>query len=247
MDCPQLPDTQSAIKGHKRLETAEIVLGRDVLTRFLIYALYLLGFKREALAEMFGYQLSGVKSIVDRVGTSGLEGLQDRRRTVKEPEAMEPEIKVQKDAIMLYTPEPLEISFKAGDFLARKVVASVLADSEIISPAQGAALLDYTPQAFNRLLQRYRQEGSLRLIDQRKGQRHDYKVDLPVKSEILYHFVRLSCLNEPFSSKEIHEAVSRAFPEKEISERTIRHHLTLLGFSAVQKRLKEELFRGKKN
>lgn len=247
MDCPQLPDTQSAVNGRKRLETAETVLGRDVLTRLLIYALYLLGFKREALADMFGYQLAGVKSIIDRVGAYGLEGLFDRRRTFREPEALKPEVSVKEGAIMIYTPEPVEMTLGADDLLARKVVASALADSGIITVAQGAALLGYTPQAFSRLLKRYREEGSADLIDKRKGQQHDYKVDLSVKSEILYHFLKLACQNEPFSSKEIHQAVSAAFPEKEISERTIRHHLSRLGFGEVQRRLKEELFRGKKN
>ncbi len=247
MDCPQLPDTQSAVNGRKRLETAETVLGPDVLTRLLICSLYLLGFKREALAEMFGYQLAGVKSIIDRVGSYGLDGLLDRRRSSKEAEEVKPETRIKEGTLTLFAPEPIELTVKPDDLLARKVTASALVDSGIITVAQGASLLGYTPQAFSRLLRRYREEGSINLIDKRRGQQHDYKVDLEVKSEILYHFLKLACRNEPVSSKEIHQAVSEAFPEKEISERTIRHHLTLLGFSAVQKRLKEELFHGKKN
>jgi hypothetical protein len=93
------------------------------------------------------------------------------------------------------------------------------------------------------VLKCYREEGSVGLVDQRRGQQTDYKVDLAVKSEIFYHFLRLACRNEPFSSKKIHGEVNAALLEKEISERTIRHHLILLGFSIVQKRLTEELFR----
>jgi hypothetical protein len=90
MDCPQLPVTHSTVNGRKRLLIAETALGPDVIKRLLIYALYLLGFKREVLAEMFGYQLAGVKSIIDRVSSHGLEGLLDRRRTGKEREAIKP-------------------------------------------------------------------------------------------------------------------------------------------------------------
>ncbi len=247
MDCPQLPDEQSAANGRRRLDSASAVLGKDVLVRFLIYALYLLGFKRETLAKMFGYQLAGVKSIIDRVNDSGLEGLIDKRRSIKEQETSKPEVTLTDQEIAISSPGPVELRLKRDDHLARKVMATALVDAEAITAAQGAEILGYTPQAFSRLLKRYRENGSADLLDKRKGQQHDYKVDLNVKSEILYQFLKLSCQNAPFSSKDIHKCVNEAFPEKQISERTIRHYLTLWGFSQVSRRLKEELFRGKKN
>jgi transposase len=247
MDCPQLPDEQSAANGQRRLSSASTVLGKDVLVRFLIYALYLLGFKRETLAKMFGYQLAGVKSIIDRVNRSGLEGLIDQRRSIKEQELSKPEVSLTDHEITITSPGPVDFRLKRDDLLARKVIATVLVDAGAISAAQGAEILGYTPQAFSRLLKRYREKGSIDLLDKRKGQQHDYKVDLNVKSEILYQFLNLSCQNAPFSSKDIHQAVDEAFPEKQISERTIRYYLTLWGFSQVHRRLKEELFRGKKN
>lgn len=247
MDCPQLPDTQSAANGRKRLQSASGILGWDVTIRLLIYALYLLGFKRETLAEMFGYQLAGVKSIIDRVNKYGMDGLIDQRRSNREPELLKPEIKASEGEFMIYTPEPVQVKIGQDDLLARKVIATAMVDAGILTPVQGAAILNYTPQAFGRLLKRYREKGSADLLDRRKGQQHDYKVDMAVKSEILYHFLKLSCSNISFSSKDIHQAVNAAFPEKQISERTVRHYLTLWGFSEVHRRLKEELFQGKKN
>jgi transposase len=247
MDCPQLPDEQSAANGRRRLHGASAILGKDVLVRLLIYSLYLLGFKRETLARMFGYQLAGVKSIIDRVNNSGLEGLIDQRRSIKEQEPSKPEISLTEQEIVIFSPGPVALKLKRDDHLARKVMAAVLVDAGIITSVQGAQILGYTPQAFSRLLKRYREKGSTDLLDKRRGQQHDYKVDLAVKSEILYQFLKLSCQNVLFSSKDIHSAVSKAFPEKMISERTIRHYLTLWGFSQVHRRLKVELYQGKKN
>jgi len=247
MDCPQLPDEQSTANDNKRLDSAVKVLGKDVLVRLLIYALYLLGFKRETLAKMFGYQLAGVKSIIDRINEYGLEGLIDQRRSIKEPKKLMPEVLLTDREATVTIPEPLSITVDRDDHLARKVLAACLVEAGAISAAQGAEFLGYTPQAFSRLLKRYREKGSADLLDKRKGQQRDYKVDLDVKSEILYQFLKLSSQNISFSSKDIHRAVNEAFPEKQISERTVRYHLTLLGFSQVHRRLKEELFSGKNN
>jgi len=246
MDCPQLPVEQSLANGQRRLNNAASVLGKDVLVRFLIYALYLLGVKRESLAKMFGYQLSGVKSIIDRVHSLGLEGLIDHRRSLTE-KTKEPEITLKDRFVTIELPGPLTLRVKEDDFLARKIIGVALADEGVISVTQGAKVIGYTLQAFGRLLKRYREKGSLDLLDKRKGQQHDYKVDLEVKSEILYQFLKFTCQRLPFSSRDIHEAVNRAFPGKNISQRTIRYYLTLWGFSKVQRRLKEELFQGKKN
>jgi DNA-binding transcriptional ArsR family regulator len=247
MDCPQLPDEQSLANGRKRLQVSTAVLGKDVLVRLLIYALYLLGFKRDTLARLFGYQLAGIKSIIERVNSSGLEGLVDRRRSIKEQESGKPEISLTAQDIVIFLPEPVDLKLKQDDLLARKIMATTLADAGIITSLQGAEILEYTPQAFSRLLKRYREKGSTDLVDKRRGQQHDYKVDLAVKSEILYHFLKLSCRNIFFSSKDIHRAVNEAFPEKAISERTIRHYLTMWGFSQVHRRLNAELYQGKKN
>ncbi len=149
--------------------------------------------------------------------------------------------------VIFTSPGPVELKVNRDDLLARKVMAAILVDAGAISAVQGALILGYTPQAFSRLLRRYREKGGTDLLDKRKGQQHDYKVDLNVKSEILYQFLKLSCQNASFSNKDIHRAVDEAFPEKKISERTIRHYLTMWGFSQVNRRLKEELFRGKKN
>lgn len=247
MDCPQLPEERSAANAQKRLSSASAVLGKDVLVRLLVYALYLLGFKRETLADMFGYQLAGVKSIIERANNYGLEGLIDQRRSINGLEKEKPEVVLTEKEAAVNLTGPVTIEIDKSDHLSRKILAVCLVASGAITTAQGAQILDYTPQAFSRLLKRYREKGSSELLDKRRGQQHDYKVDMEVKSEILYQFLKLSSQNASFSSKDIHRAVSEAFPDRQISERTVRYHLTLLGFSQVRRRLKEELFSGKKN
>ena len=49
-------------------------LAKDVLKCLIIFVLYTLGFNRELIAKLFGYQVAGVKTLVDRILINGLEG-----------------------------------------------------------------------------------------------------------------------------------------------------------------------------
>lgn len=56
MHCPQLPAEQSLVLGERRFEKAAQALGQDVLLRLIIFVLYVLGFPRELIARLCGYQ-----------------------------------------------------------------------------------------------------------------------------------------------------------------------------------------------
>jgi transposase len=229
MYCPQLPNEQSLVFGEKRLERAALSLGPDVLQRLIIFVLYILGFNRDLIARLFGYQVSGVKTLVDRVFDNGLEGLYDHRRTGGAAE--------KKDIVTVTDAEDHKqvnisgavISVPKHDLLARKIIGVMLAESELLSNNEGAAILDYTPQAFGRLRERYRLKGSAGLIDQRKGQQGDFKVTPDVKAALVYAICQKARDGITFTSKDLCEAINRQFPDSKISERTIRHHLTRLG------------------
>ncbi len=79
MHCPQLLGEQSLSHGQSRFEKAAQTLGKDVLKRLIIFVLYTLGFNREIIAKLFGYQVAGVKTLVDRVLINGLEGFYDHQ------------------------------------------------------------------------------------------------------------------------------------------------------------------------
>ncbi len=229
MYCPQLPNEQSLAVGEKRLERAALSLGPDVLQRLIIFVLYVLGFNRDMIARLFGYQVSGVKTLVDRVFNNGLEGLCDHRRTGGAGE--------KKDAVAITDAEDHKqvdisgtvISVPKHDLLARKIIGVTLVESELLSNNEGAAILDYTPQAFGRLRERYRLQGSAGLIDQRRGQQSDFKVTPEIKAALVYDICQKARDGITFSSKDLCEAINQQFPDSKISQRTTRRHLTQLG------------------
>ncbi|MEW5920851.1 MAG: hypothetical protein AB1796_07895 [Bacillota bacterium] len=98
------------------------------------------------MAKMFGYQLSGIKSMIDRVNSFGLEGLIDHRRNLQLPEeTQEPEITVQNRLVTVDLPGPVTLLIKEDDLLARKIIGTALAEEGVISVTQGAQILGYTP------------------------------------------------------------------------------------------------------
>lgn len=229
MHCPQLPDEQSLAVGERRLERAALSLGPDVLQRLIIFVLYVLGFNRDSIARLFGYQVPGVKTLVDRVFTNGLDGLYDHRRTGGTSEKRDAATVTDAEDHKQVNISGTVIFVPKHDLLARKIIGVTLVESELLSNTEGAAILDYTPQAFGRLRERYRLKGSAGLIDQRRGQQSDFKVTPEIKAALVYDICQRARDGVALTSRDLCEAINRQFPESKISERTIRHHLIQLG------------------
>jgi len=233
MHCPQLPAEQSLVLGERRFEKAARALGQDVLLRLIIFVLYVLGFPRELIARLFGYQVPGVKTLVDRVLSNGLEGFIDHRKIKILPEEKPVTITQEENYKQIHLLDKV-IVIPDHDRLTKKVISVTLTEAGLLSNTEGAQILGYTPQAFGRLREKYRQQGSAGLIDQRQGQKSDYKVTPEVKAELIYQVCTRIAEGIPFSSEDIWAALNERFPEKKISPRTVRYHLNRLGFPQVK-------------
>lgn len=237
MHCPQLPADQSLPHGENRLEKAAQTLGKDVMKRLIIFVLYTLGFNRELIAKLFGYQVAGVKTLVDRILINGLEGFYDHRKTnivtEKTPSVVVADTEKHKEISI----SEAVIVVPKDDILARKIISVTLAETGFLSNLEGAKILDYTPQAFGRLREKYRLKGSSGLIDQRQGQKSDYKVTPEIKAEILFQICTKVREDTTVSSEDISTALNECFPESKISPRTVRYHLNQLGFPHFRREL----------
>lgn len=237
MHCPQLPAEQSLSHGENRLEKAAQTLGKDVTKRLVIFALYILGFNRELIAKLFGYQVAGVKTLVDRILISGLEGFYDHRKSKIVNEQASSVVIADTEKHKEISILEAVIAIPKNDILARKIISVTLAETGFLSNVEGAKILDYTPQAFGRLRDKYRLQGSSGLIDQRQGQKSDYKVTPEVKAEILFQICTKVRENTTFSSEDVSTALNECFPESKISPRTVRYHLNQLGFQHFRRKL----------
>lgn len=76
------------------------------------------------------------------------------------------------------------------------------------------------------------------LIDKRKGQKQDFRVDLPVKAELIQHFAARAVTGHSISSQALAEIINDS-QKTTISPRTIRWHMSKLGLMKIKKTLPE--------
>ena len=74
------------------------------------------------------------------------------------------------------------------------------------------------------------------LIDKRKGQKQDFRVDLSVKAELIQHFAARAVTGHSTSSQVLTELINDT-QKTTISSRTIRWHMNKLGLMKIKKTL----------
>lgn len=74
------------------------------------------------------------------------------------------------------------------------------------------------------------------LIDKRKGQKHDFRVDLSIKAELIKHFAARTVTGHSISSQALAQIINTS-REVCISPRTIRWHMNKMGLTKIKKTL----------
>lgn len=237
--CP--PDMQrSSALATKRQVAAEFVLGRRVVARLIGFSLYLLGGRREAVAEAVGMPRDTFLSFLTRMGRFGVDGLIDRREsrsgTVVAASPSTVELEERPDGLSVcLSPDLGVLLVPTGNTVQRRVVALTLAMNGILSWHKAAEAIATTP-TYARALGRKLAEGDVgAILDQRAGQRVDYRVDREKKGRIIAQWAANVATGKPSSGRAV--AADLRDSGETIPDRTIRHHMTKLGLTHMAARL----------
>ena len=84
------------------------------------------------------------------------------------------------------------------------------------------------------------------LVDKRKGQKHDLRVDSQVKAELIQQFAARAVTGHSTSSQALTELINDT-KKTTISSRTIRWHMNKLGLMEIKKTLPKLVETLKKN
>lgn len=234
--------------AERRQQQAKQRLGESVVYRLLVFAFYLLGARREEIAEFFGFTLASVKAIVARLISHGILALDDRRRShpgvpppVPPPVVEDSTIKVEKEGSKIVLSGYFEIPLPSNkDRLSRKIFVLNLFNADIISRAEAATLLNCSPEAISLNIKKFREGGAIALMDQRRGQSYDYKFTSNVRGEMVYSCSMIAIEGERISSITISEHLQKA-GYQDLSQRGIRKHMTEIGIVAIKDRLREDV------
>jgi DNA-binding IclR family transcriptional regulator len=201
--------------------------------------LYLLGLNRSAIGRTLGIPPETAKSILKAVIKEGLVAFEDRRRSSS---AFLPQAPVQPRPITIGEDEGhivvdfgikgRSITLSREDPLQLKTVLLSMVNSGLLSTPQVAEAIQLTPSRTAALARRLHEEGALSLVDQRQGQKQDYRVPPRVKAELIQQFavdvITRGRTSSSALSEELRQRCSIAVPD-----RTIRYHLSRLGLGGI--------------
>lgn len=240
----QAPDCQklqfSTELSQKRLCQAKRTLGPGVVQRLLGFALYLLGLNRSAVGQTINMPTETVKSMIKTINKDGIPGLEDRRRASPSQEPQKPKpITLREEGsfliINLGADKP-ELKLSRQDPLQLKTVLISMANNGLLAKHEAAQALNVSSSYMSTLVHRFQEQGTISLLDKRQGQRHDYRVPPEVKGELIQQFaVDLISCGRTSSSR-----ISAELKERcglELSARTVRHHMALMGLKSVKRSL----------
>lgn len=248
-DCQNLQFSPKLSKN--RVAKAQQLLGFRIVRCLLAFALYLLGAKRSAIGQVLNMPAETVKSMLKTINRDGIAGLEDRRCVSAKKmisQKPEPVSYTEQDNFLVidFGVPGGKLIIPRNDPLLLKTIIVCMANNRLLSNCKAAQLLSITPSYMTTLARKLHEEGAASLADKRQGQKHDYRVPAHVKGEIIQQFATdIVCHGQTSSDKISAELKKRC--GLELSPRTIRHHLSLLGLKPVKSSLLQLIKTVKKN
>ena len=237
--------TFSSTHARKRREAARTSLGEGTTLKILAFGLFLLGARREDIARYLGMPMGTLLSFLTRVGTHGLDAMRDRRRTratlpsrPQPPDDRSPcSVETSETHVRVEFRAPnRELTIPLANTLQIKAVLLTLLDNGLLAVEEVARPLDLSSRRVRDLMTAMRDEDLVALFDKRKGQRQDYRFTPEIKSELVQQVAVNAITGQPTSSR----AIAGSLKERcsiELSDRSIRWHMSKLGLTRIAQTL----------
>jgi hypothetical protein len=182
----------------------------------------------------------------------GLAGFEDQRTKSSSfksplPDKTKPIIKTEDSW--------LKVDFNIGDLLLRipesnqiqkKVVLLSLLNSGLLKRNEVANALRLSVDRAGKLARKLDQEDVKGILDQRQGQRQDYRFTPEIKAELILQFVIETVAKRPTGAEHLAKLLKER-RQLTLSARSILSHLSKLGLSRIKGSLPEHLAELKKN
>lgn len=241
IDCQNL--VFSTQLSENRMNQAWQLIGPSVIQRVLCYGLYLLGVNRKAVGQVLSIPAETAKSIIKAINRDGLVAFEDRRRQFS---TFLPQASPQPEPITLRKEENhIVVDFGRGerilkisqeDPLQMKTVLLSMLNSGLLTKLQVAEALELSPSHIATLASRLREQGALSLVDQRQGQKQEYRVPREVKAELIQQFAIDVITSGRTSGSKISDELKQRC-NITIPSRTVRYHLGRMGLGKIKQSL----------
>jgi len=232
----------SKIHSNKRIEKAYESLGVKIVTRIIGFTLFLLGAKREDIAQYLQIPIGTFLSFLTRTDRYGLLAFEDRRKSpyvkvVKTEARLKLSLAVTEQNVIIQLGDNNQaIIIPRNNQLQCKVILLTLVNNGLLSAKDVAEVLGFTVRHIRDLNTKMYEADVYSLIDKRKGQIQDYRFTPEIKAELIQQVAANAITGKPTSSR----AVSQHIKERcnlVLPDRSVRLHMKKLGLPKISNSL----------
>jgi len=228
-----LPESRSPMLAVERFERAKAVFGEAVLRRIIAFSLFILGVNRAHIAEVLGMPPGTVRSMMQRVFGAGVDGFIDHRcKAAAEAKVSraepQPALAVHENGSLVIA--GVQLQLPEDNPIQRKIVLLSLIGEDMLSVKEVAPALGLSESHVRRLHRNLMDSDVEAVLDKRRGQVQDYRVGPELKSKMIVQLV----LELAECGRASGASVARRLEsncDEIVPERTVRHHLRLMGLT----------------
>ncbi len=226
----------------KRLEKAYESLGVKIITRIIGFTLFLLGAKREDIAQYLQIPIGTFLSFLTRTDRCGLLAFEDRRKSpyvkvVKTEARLKLSLAVtEQNVIIQLSGNNQSIIVPRNNQLQCKVILLTFVNNGLLSAKDAAEVLGFTVRHIRDLSTKMYEADVYSLIDKRKGQIQDYRFTPEIKAELIQQVAANAITGKPTSSRAVSEQLNQRC-NLVLPDRSVRLHMQKLGLLKISKSL----------
>lgn len=247
MNCDQFDF--SSKHSHQHIHQARAIFGDRIVNRILAWALFLLGASKPMICSVLDFKPGSLRTLLHRLQNQGLGALEDRRSKTSSfkpkasPTPAEPlKVSLREEGVgyQIRFGDSLHIQIPSSNPLLLKSVLLCLLNNRILNRSEVAQALRLSEDRVGKLAKKLTEEDVAALLDQRRGQQHDYVFTPTIKGELIQQFV----IDLVQDGKMSGEGLSKHLKERcqyDLSPRSILYHLADMGLSGIKSTLPSHL------
>jgi hypothetical protein len=232
----------SKTHSNKRLNKAYDRLGVKIITRIIGFSLFLLGAKREDIAQYLQIPIGTFLSFLTRTDRYGLLAFEDRRKSpyikvVKTEATLKVSLGVsEQNVIIQLSGNNRSIIIPRKNLLQCKVILLTFVNNGLLSAKEVSEVLGFSVRHTRDLNAKMHQGDVYWLIDKRKGQVQDYRFTPEIKAELIQQVAANAITGKSTSSRAVSEQINQRC-NLVLPDRSVRLHMKKLGLPKISKSL----------
>lgn len=244
--------TFSQARSDKRIAQAQNLLGVKVIRKLIGYALFLMGATRSSISSYLNMAPGSVRSLILSVNRKGLPALEDQRSKTSSFRPPSPPLQVtlgieSREGYLCVKSKTgdLQIDIPKSNIIQKKVLLLTLLNNGLLKPSEVADAIGLSQDRTKKIAGALQCKDVTGILDQRQGQKKDYRFTPDIKAEIIQQFVIDVVTQGKTSGEQLARHLNQRC-ELVLSPRSILHHLSALGLSQIKTSLPANLAEFKK-